>query len=457
MLSVRDIGCGVVVVAAGFGVGFGWAKGRTSEAGDDAGGRSGDGTAGEVRAVSALTTTKGAAVSSFAKLSRDSRVKGSQRLRAQLELVRSVDADEIPRMVEEVSRDVIYDMGRELLLKVLAKRWAESDPVAALQAVLAQRPKAMREVSRDLIKALAQEDDDECWALLLSHRHGRNGERHLGTYLAELADWEPDLALARAAELDPVADRATLVTFLSALAGSEPERVLKFSAERPGALWSSTVTTFPGDITSSFLGKGRTAPYRIVAHEWAAKDPQKAVQWFESLDAQQREGAVESLVRGWSASDPEAAVTYVFENVPPDRQQGLFDYLLGVGVPIPISFETRLKMAEVGEGNTRGRGMFVGDWMREDVDAATAWVAGRPEGERDPIIDGAIRRWANGDLESAAVGVGQIDDPQFRAAAIKALQGIGLQWGVRSALRELELAPDVRAAVEAMEEPLFGQ
>ncbi len=260
----------------------------------------------------------------------------------------------------------------------------------------------------------------------------------------------PEVALELLAGLSPSADHGLLKDTLGRVAGKLPLEAMAFAESLPaGALGTgaSLVFVIDGeDQLSRQLASGVDEARTLVARAWAEMDPAAAVAWAEQTrDGARGESALAATVAVWGQDEPEAAMEYARANLGTAWQSQVMDKALASS---GLSIDRRRALAEAQggiPGLSYGYQTFAIQWAREDAVGLGAWLAERPGTNTDVLMDQAARSWAMYEEAAAAVGVVEIADPAMRRIAI---DGVAKQ--LVEARREVEMAPEVRAAVEAL-------
>ena len=197
-----------------------------------------------------------------------------------------------------------YSYSREI--NAACARWAEVDPDAALQFVLANKQASFRAAA-------------------------------IGSIMAGIAKNDPALARAKFASInDPALRRTAQWTLLSALALASPDE------------WVAAVKADPA-LVRQYVGSGSfaaewamddpaAAAKRVmqmppdmqkgglvaIAKVWAGKDSAAATAWAQALtNPQQRNQALAAIAGGIAAQDPDAALASLAALTPAARRAGL--------------------------------------------------------------------------------------------------------------------------------------
>jgi len=116
---------------------------------------------------------------------------------------------------------------------------------------------------------------------------------------------------------------------------------------------------------------------RTVASTMARDDPAKAAEWLVGLGSEESGGAMREVMVSWTATDSSAALGFIEQQPEGElRDTAAATYVFSNGSADPGE---SMKLAEtIGDESTRSRtiGMTARRWMRDDEEAAKAYVEG---------------------------------------------------------------------------------
>ena len=375
---------------------------------------------------------------------------------------------------------------KDLELRLICARWAESDPAGALARFKAKEvPDTIR--SRLLVE-WALLDRDAAWAALAPGKEGDN-DRFSITY--GLLNEDPDAFMwwfRQVRTLTPNDNPAW-----------------KLVAERYGPELE--------EMGSALLGKPEVDSYSqnqasklfaLVAEVQAAKDPAGAFEWAYNLDPKVRNAALHAALKAWSDVDPQGvwkivsrsdlrtsapgALGYQAENIgqhillqvaKQDPKAALkmitespgssavfdlggIDAMKDVLGPAVASGEMsaldayRLVNSAKGQASNLGLNVFRKMWgsaSPQVLEGALRDIMAEPdEGRRDTALGGIARSWLTKDPAGAMNFIGEIQDKQVRAMLYAGcFEGTnGSTLGARQQVELLANIPEAdRAAVFA--------
>jgi hypothetical protein len=183
---------------------------------------------------------------------------------------------------------------RRSLLRMLAERWAETDP----QAVIAWRDTITDWALRDDVTAIAymawaRSDSQAARAAALALPAGRARNRALSSVAQALVAHDPAAAVSLIAQL-PVGtfrNEALHAVWKSSWAGDDPTAAAAYVSEMP-----------PWDERSEALSS--------LAGSLARKDASAALAWINQFSEAEKKRAEQQVVGIWAESDPRAAAEY---------------------------------------------------------------------------------------------------------------------------------------------------
>ena len=185
-------------------------------------------------------------------------------------------------------------------------------------------------------------------------------------------------------------------------AETTPDAALNWSAtnlsgrERTDALGAALgawMKTDPGSAVGALQGLPLGLRARLLpgaARSWGGAEPNRALEWANSLGNLDRVGAIDAVIQGWAAEDPVAAAE-ALATVPTE----------GLG---RAHEDVARRLAE------------------KDPKAAVEWAAGLAgDSDRSRSITSAVRSWGGRDAEAASGYVANLNPGRFRDRAAEGL------------------------------------
>lgn len=334
----------------------------------------------------------------------------------------------------------------------IAHRWADTDPQAALAAVLALPSSARRRTwLGNLVGHWAENDLDAAttWALAQSWSAERTrmlasiarviagdspreavafagtltGEARrsaLGSVLNTWVEQDPRAALAALDELDELGDRAAKGRWrlqLTSRWARQDARAAAYwvvtqppSADRARMLHEPLrrlAATAPRDaivLANRLRGRERREVLSTVVRAWAGWDVRAAANWVatsNSLDASQREQQLEVVLRSWARDDTFAAVAWIEANASSP----------GVVATVAQHYANR------------------------DPREALDWVLSQPRRVQRQAIRAVVQTWARDAPREAARAVARINADDIRASGESAIASAWAEADPDQALR----------------------
>jgi hypothetical protein len=274
-----------------------------------------------------------------------------------------------------------------------------------------------------------------------------------------------------------LAERIDKISQQVANAGSNTETTM--------AAFALGETLQPGEFPAAIATCASSANFRgaqtLLFGYWVERDLEKALAWYEGLDAKQKSTFSSSLVTTWSAMDPKAALVWMEKQpegelesmlrtaqytiarrigpVEPDRVLALLMPIAGDSGMIGRTPEYGMYTNPTG-GNQSGVYLFFSALAAKSPADAAARALKFPSGtNRTSAAIAVAKAWANQDPNAAKVWAEKIDDAALSAQVIPAC-AIGLaEKDPRQACEWLGGMPATRPNREAMKDILdtWGQ
>ena len=372
------------------------------------------------RPVTSLVRTEPASghARAVVDIAHDRRLGLFTKLRAYLRLANSTAPEDLPDLLRQLERELPGDLGRDALVKTIARRWANEDPQAAFAALLAGDPRTLVDAEDEIAEVLVLIDREKAFEMALALPSSIGRGHHLGLLLRAMGAVDPVGTLERIAALDaPMRYHQDLGRVLRELSGLGSEAALRAVEKLPPAL-------FPGGF------------YRDAFRSLAEEDPEFALQEFakvRGLDRRlevaegmavgspnQRAATAPQVATSWYGNDPDAAYEWATNGLEGGSRELAMTRLLdqfGAG----MDFDKQLGLANRLSDNGRAKRMFALRWARREPEAAADWAL-RQEGAPEMLLGAVLERWAEDDLGAADAYVGGIADEELRATAGRVIE-----------------------------------
>ncbi len=325
------------------------------------------------------------------------------------ECVSKIDRAQIASLLTNASQ--FSNQEREVLLPILAGRWAETNPREAADFALTLKGNQPRfEVMRAAIGV---------WTGI-----------------------DPEAAKSWAAALPASAERSQAVSILvSALSQRDPQGAIAFLESLPRDARSddayfTVFTQWAGQNADAAAaqalalprGQNRDQAIRATINRWAHDDPQAALACAKSLpDVAKRIHAMQSAWSIWISADPESATAHLLAMPSGDgRSRALASAVASaVYAHSDRDRQTALKLInELPSGGMRSNLMQIlaGEWAKTDPGAAAEYVLEIPAGEaRNNGISDIATTWARHDLAAALSWAIELPEGDVRRQALRSI------------------------------------
>ena len=356
----------------------------------------------------------------------------SNRIQALLELYAGLTPDQL---AEEATKLENLPMTERMMASfLLFGRWAEVDPTAAMtfsntmgMAGNFVRPTILQSwASVDPANAAKyySENPREFTMMGMMGGRGPGGQSGAGIIAGEWARQDPAAAMAWAASLNAAEKGGAMTSVVSEIAKTDPRKASEMIAQmdegdRGGAYRSvaaqygaldfaeaqTWIRTLPADEQATALGsairglsgtdpvaaaqqltamEAGDAKDRIlddVVENLARKDPLAAAELVRQQDSEdaQRDG-IRALIPAWTNQDPAAALANA-KSYPagPVRDSAIQAWVMSNTAGSPAEVIKEAVAIEDDRDRNRSIGIAAMRWMREDPEAAKAYVAASPD------------------------------------------------------------------------------
>lgn len=325
----------------------------------------------------------------------------------------------------------------------LLRRWAELNPIAALEYARKARTRTFSQSSLAIVTyAWAENDFQAAMAWVNSLPQGREKQFALSGIINSVADKDPDRAL-KMLMASPRADgpySGSSSQVFMVLAQRNPVDAARKAASLPaGQLRSSAFSTIAMQWAAidpkaaaawaqTLSGQAQNQTLGSIASQWARNDPKAAADFAQSLESDSaRKSMTGDVARTWAQSDAEAAVAWA-QSLPNDESR---------------SNAMRQVLWEFVQSEPNRAGAYVlklrddpkfpeylssmsSQWAWQDPEGAIKWAAK----QTDPRVETSfmshvLGQWAQNEPEKAIAQINLLKDPQAKK---QAMENIARQW-----------------------------
>lgn len=287
-------------------------------------------------------------------------------------------------------------------------------PFQELYGLLAQRPPAE-------IAAIA--------AQLRALPEGRDKKDRITAFFKAWAHLDPGAAFKSAIQFQTLEAResalsatiggadATAVGALAAAINNLPAEALP-PKDKSGLLGSAIAKWAQVDAPAAaeFLnhspaaGMGFTMAFHEVAQNWAANDPEAAMNWaIEHSSGPGGASALTGAINGWWQKDHAAAEAYAIAHAgSPEGQQFVMSIASEMARQDPRKAAAWVTNLPTSESRRQGYTMIAVQWAMSDPKAASEWAATLPGESMPAALDSSISLWAQNDPQAAGQWVGRL-------------------------------------------------
>ena len=240
---------------------------------------------------------------------------------------------------------------RNRIAEVVLYTWGRTDPVAALNALMAMKNATYlpEMVGLSVVDSWARDDPRAAFEWVRSQSPSGARSSMLARTLANLGESDPARALTLAEELDGVARSRAIEGVLGTWGEEDP---------LAAAAWLDA----SGDKTPTAV--------RAVSYYYAEKDPEGAFEWLQEQSVEAQRQALPTVVRRIAAESPDSALRLI---------------------------------NRIGDSRARQAAGFqlMSSWVETDPQGAVTWIARMDESLSQPLYQYAFQRWSSFDPESA--------------------------------------------------------
>ena len=252
-----------------------------------------------------------------------------------------------------------------------------------------------------------------------------------GAVAKEWAKQDPNAAIEWAKSLDPGLRGGALGSIMGSMAVDDPSKA---------ARTVGTLGLAQGDEQNRVYGQ--------IGQAWAARDPEAAFKWIDSLPAGgQRDEAARRALESYANNDPVAAAKRA-EQI---ADEGQHDRAVGA-VAGPWSRRDPAAAAKWVSAQGEGRGRdeatrnIMSNWTNSDPTAASTWLLEQPAGSsKDEGIVTLSNQVMGADPEGAVTWAATIGDPMKRGIQLKSTVDNWVRKDEAAARRWVEGSPNLSA------------
>lgn len=161
---------------------------------------------------------------------------------------------------------------------------------------------------------------------------------------------------------------------------------------------------------SPVAGMGFTMAFYEVAQNWAANDPEAAMNWaIEHSSGPRGTSALTGAINGWWQKDHAAAEAYAVAHAgSPEGQQFITAIASEMARQDPRKAAAWINGLPTSESRRQGYTMIAVQWAMNDPKAASEWAATLPNELMPAALDSSISFWAQNDPQAAGQWVGTL-------------------------------------------------
>lgn len=305
-------------------------------------------------------------------------------------------------------------------LYLVARDWARSDPVAALQAAGALADPQLRErVEGTVVSEWMRADRDAAldWVLALppsSHREA------IATALNTLARTDSKTALDTLIDLgDRVLVERLSLRMAWTWGNYDPQAAYDWafaqaSSQMQGELihpvMSTIARTAPEDAISLAYrlddALQRAAAFRSVFATWAQSDVRAAARWIDASPQPPGDAAFQ-LIPAYAKLDPEEAFDWLM-SLDASQHRHVDRLITETAKGSPDRARQLLDRMPGGPAKERAAGQLVTAWISADPQAAVGVIPRLGVDETDKLFKNAFRTWCESDPDAASAYLGQV-------------------------------------------------
>lgn len=297
---------------------------------------------------------------------------------------------------------------RTTLLGEVAAAVAEDSPAEMLDAAEALDPEERRSVVRRVLQVWAKTDAQAALDALEEMADPQLAGAAMGLIIRSWAESDAQAAFDWVLAQPPSGRRSSLVhATLSQLANADPEQALALTANLDGAYRSTVVET--------------------ILQEWAREDPERAAAWLDSSSGK-TPAAVSSVAWGYAREDPEAAFDWLMDQSAAAQLRSVWPVIQNTAAKSP---QTALRLIEriddLPVRQTAGRALM-SKWVETDPRAAVRAIARMDQEFSQELYREVFENWSHYDRSGAMGFVNRIPASQ-RDAAIQGMLRRALHAG----------------------------
>ena len=310
-------------------------------------------------------------------------------------------AEEIAKQSPEEMFDLVETLEpprRNRVAEGVLYAWGRTDPVAALNALMAMKDSAYLSgtVGLSVVDSWARVDPRAAFEWVRDQGPSRTRSAMLDTTLSNLGKSDPVRALALAEELDDV-DRSIATEAVLRAWGRQDARA--------AASW----------LDSS--GNKTTNAVASVAGHYAEFDPEGAFEWLQDQSDEAQRRAISLVVQRLAAESPESTLRMINRIRDSNAKQAAGSQLISTwAASDPQAAIRAIPRMDASMGQNLYQTAFSA-WSRTDPEGATAFLDQVPSSNRDSAIQGVLQQTAFRNVDLAERLYDRLDDDWARRRA----------------------------------------
>ncbi len=147
-------------------------------------------------------------------------------------------------------------------------------------------------------------------------------------------------------------------------------------------------------LATTMEGEAKTNAYESIAAQWGAKNFTEAEAWIKTLPADQQDAAMASAIRSLAAQDPQTASTKIAAMTDGDSKNRAIGEVVDAWSRENPAKAAAWLATQNAEASGRAMRELMGNWARQDDAGALSYLTSQPAGEaRDQATQAYV--WSN--------------------------------------------------------------
>ncbi len=321
--------------------------------------------------------------------------------------------------------DSLPPNARGYMTSMIANRWAEQDPAAAMEWARQLPASRDRDTAFQSVITIIAGADPDAALRYAQEVDGESARRNaLSAVARQVATTDPLRALELCRDL-PVSMRASVASsgVIYELARSDPAAAAAFIEELPsgvvhqnGLHYQLAEGSAAVDVEGAIAwardlpeGELKRSAVTAVSDIWAGSDPRRALEYADSLAGPLREQVVSRAVAAWSRHEPDAAAEWAVSLADPAERGVVLGTVVEQWANVdPVQAATFVASLPAGESQDRAALNVVHAWARQDPGEALAWASDFTDPElRQQAMNSVVGAWTQQDPAAAASFLGE--------------------------------------------------